>query len=326
MSNETSYLHVMDKLEEIGTVGEGAYIGVGPEQNFSYIAKLRPRIAFIVDIRRQAIVQQLMYKALFHLSENRIEFLSRLFSSPIMDEAPAVDALLPELLDYFDRKPGEEEVFRKNLSTVVETIEEDFRFPLTEEDGAGLEYIYSIFWEANLDTRFWFRGRWSWGYFPTLRGILLERELDGDLGNFLAREEDYLFVRELHLQNRIIPVVGDFAGPKALRTVGDYLKKNGYSVSAFYTSNVEQYLFRNGVFGEFVENVRHLPVTEKSLFIRAFTGRGGFHPARVPGHRLTTILQKITTFLGDFDQGRYPNYWALVTTNFISPREANPQK
>jgi len=326
VSNETSYLHVMDKLEEIGTVGEGAYIGVGPEQNFSYIAKLRPRIAFIVDIRRQAIVQQLMYKALFHLSENRIEFLSRLFSSPIMDEAPAVDALLPELLDYFDRKPGEEEVFRKNLSTVVKIIEEDFRFPLTEEDGAGLEYIYSIFWEANLDIRFWFRGRWSWGYFPTLRGILLERELDGDLGNFLAREEDYLFVRELHLQNRIIPVVGDFAGPKALRTVGDYLKKNGYSVSAFYTSNVEQYLFRNGVFGAFVENVRHLPVTEKSLFIRAFTGRGGFHPARVPGHRLTTILQKITTFLGDFDQGRYPNYWALVTTNFISPREANPQE
>ena len=321
VSNETSYLHVMDKLEEIGTVGEGAYIGVGPEQNFSYIAKLRPRIAFIVDIRRQAIVQQLMYKALFHLSENRLEFLSRLLSSLIMDEALAVDALLPELLDYFDRKPGEEEVFRKNLSTVVETIEEDFRFPLTEEDGAGLEYIYSIFWEANLDIRFWFRGRWSWGYFPTLRGILLERELDGDLGNFLAREEDYLFVKELHLQNRIIPVVGDFAGPKALRTVGDYLKENGYSVSAFYTSNVEQYLFRNGVFGDFAENIRHLPVSEKSLFIRAFTGRGGFHPARVPGHRLTTILQKITTFLDDFDQDRYPNYWALVTTNFISPRE-----
>ncbi len=205
VSNETSYLHVMDTLEEIGTVGEGAYIGVGPEQNFSYIAELRPRIAFIVDIRRQAIVQQLMYKVLFHLSENRIEFLSRLFSSPIMDEAPAVDALLPKLLDYFDRKPGEEEVFKENLSTVVKTIEKDFRFPLTEEDRAGLEYIYSIFWEANLDIRFWFRGRWSWGYFPTLRGILLERELDGDLGNFLAREEDYRFVRELHLQNRIIP-------------------------------------------------------------------------------------------------------------------------
>jgi hypothetical protein len=321
VSNETSYLHVMDKLEEIGTVGEGAYIGVGPEQNFSYIAKLRPRIAFIVDIRRQAIIQQLMYKALFHLSENRLEFLSRLFSSPIMGESPAIDALLPELIDYFDRRPGEEELFRENLSTVLKTIEEDFRFPLTEEDRGGIESVYSIFWEANLDIRFWFRGRWSWGYFPTLRGILLEKELDGDLGNFLARKEDYRFVRELHLQNRIIPVVGDFAGPKALRTVGDYLREKGYSVSAFYTSNVEQYLFRNGVFGDFAENIRHLPVSEKSLFIRAFTGRGGFHPARVPGHRLTTILQKITTFLDDFDRDRYPNYWALVTTNFISPRE-----
>ena len=324
VSNETSYLHVMDKLEELGTVGEGAYIGVGPEQNFSYIARVRPRIAFIIDIRRQAMIQQLMYKALFHLSENRLEFLSRLFSSPITREAPEVGALLPALVDYFDRRPGEEAVFRENLSTVLKTIEEDFRFPLTEEDRAGLEYVYSIFWEANLDIRFWFRGRWSWGYFPTLRGILLEKELDGDLGNFLAQEEDYRFVRELHLQNRIIPVVGDFAGPKAFRTVGNYLKENGYSVSAFYTSNVEQYLFRNGVFADFAENVRQLPVSEKSLFIRAFTGRGGFHPARVPGHRLTTVLQKITTFLDDFDQERYPNYWALVTTNFISPREPDP--
>jgi hypothetical protein len=76
-------------------------------------------------------------------------------------------------------------------------------------------------------------------FFPTFRGILLERELDGDLGNFLAREEDYRFVRELHLQNRIIPVVGDFAGPKALRPIRGYLKEKGYSVSAFYTSNVE---------------------------------------------------------------------------------------
>ena len=183
VSNETSYLHVMDKLEEIGALGEGAYIGVGPEQNFSYIARVRPRIAFIIDIRCQVMIQQLMYKALFHLSENRLEFLSRLFSSSITQEAPGVDALLPELVDYFGQRPGEE-VFRENLSTVLKTIEEDFRFSLTEEDLAGLEYVYSIFWEANLDIRFWFRGRWSWGYFPTLRGILLEKELDGDLGNF----------------------------------------------------------------------------------------------------------------------------------------------
>ena len=52
-SNETSYLHVVGKLREMGISG-GAYVGVGPEQNFTYIAKIRPHIAFIVDIRRQA--------------------------------------------------------------------------------------------------------------------------------------------------------------------------------------------------------------------------------------------------------------------------------
>src|SRR5262245_49123486 len=55
-SNETSYLQIVDKLREVHATG-GAYIGVGPEQNFTYIAKVRPRIAFIVDIRRQAVIQ-----------------------------------------------------------------------------------------------------------------------------------------------------------------------------------------------------------------------------------------------------------------------------
>ena len=57
-SNETSYLQVVDLFRKLDVSG-GAYIGVGPEQNFTYIAKVRPRIAFIVDIRRQAMIQHL---------------------------------------------------------------------------------------------------------------------------------------------------------------------------------------------------------------------------------------------------------------------------
>ena len=45
ISNETSYLHVIGTLRELGVSG-GAYIGVGPDQNFSYIAAIRPSIAF----------------------------------------------------------------------------------------------------------------------------------------------------------------------------------------------------------------------------------------------------------------------------------------
>lgn len=319
VSNETSYLHVLEKLDELASTGEGAYIGVGPEQNFTYIARVRPKIAFIIDIRRQAMIQQLMYKALFHLAENRAQFLSWLFSKPLGGETPpGPDTALPDLVGYFERTPGTEEVFRENLRTIEKTIQTDFQFSLSPDDRAALEYIYAVFWEENLDIRFWFRGRWSWGRFPTLRGMILERDLQGQFGNFLAQEKDYQFVRELHLRNRIIPVVGDFSGDKALATVGDYLKKSGYSVNVFYTSNVEQYLFRSRVFDAFAENVRKLPIDEKSLFIRAFTGMGGLHPARVPGHRLSTILQKITVFIEDYDQELYPDYWALLTTNFIA--------
>ena len=319
VSNETSYLHVLGKLEELAATGEGAYLGVGPEQNFSYIAKTRPKIAFIVDIRRQAMIQQLMYKAVFHLSENRAQFLSRLFSKPLEGEnPPGPETSLPDLVSYFEGTPGTEEIFRGNLGIIEKTIQTDFQFRLSPDDRSALEYVYAVFWEENLEIRFWFRGRWSWGRFPTLRGMILEEDLEGQLGNFLAQEKDYQFVRELHLSNRIIPVVGDFSGNKAFAILGEYLKEHGYSVNVFYTSNVEQYLFRNGVFDAFAENVRKLPIDENSLFIRAFTGMGGLHPARVPGHRLSTILQKMTVFLEDYDQNLYSDYWALLTTNFIA--------
>src|SRR5215210_4329991 len=64
ISNETSYLHVLGKLRELG-VSNGVYIGVGPDQNFTYISKIRPRMAIIIDIRRDNLLQHLLFKALF---------------------------------------------------------------------------------------------------------------------------------------------------------------------------------------------------------------------------------------------------------------------
>src|SRR3954463_6907619 len=59
ISNESSYLQVMPDLERRSIRG-GAYIGVGPDQNFSYIAQTRPAIAFIVDIRRDNLLLHLL--------------------------------------------------------------------------------------------------------------------------------------------------------------------------------------------------------------------------------------------------------------------------
>lgn len=322
ISNETSYLHVVEKLRDLAATG-GAYIGVGPEQNFTYISKIRPRIAFIIDIRRQAMIQHLMFKAIFHLAENRAQFLSLLFSKPVIGEgAPGGNARLEEILNYFLATASSEELFDSNLASLRRIIEQDFKIALSPRDVASLEYVYTTFREENLNLQYRSAGgTWSgyhWGRFPTLKELLMEEDLHGNQRSFLAGSEDYDFVRGMHRNNRIIPVVGDFAGSKALAAVGDYLRKNGYSVAVFYTSNVEQYLFANGVFGKFAENVRKLPINEKSLFIRSFPNLGEPHPARISGHRLTTLLQKMTVFLQDYDQHLYTDYQTLVTTHFIA--------
>lgn len=316
ISNETPYLTVVDKLRQLGATG-GAYIGVGPEQNFTYIAKLRPKIAFIVDIRRQAVIQHLMFKAIFHLSPNRLQFLSRWLSKPLMKDAPSPDDPINMLLAYFTKTRGDEQAYAANLAAIRKAIQEDFQFPLSPRDQASLEDVYKSFRERGLDTAFTLNG-WSDGEFPTLSEVILQPDQNGKLGNFLASREDYDFVRGLHLKNLIIPVIGDFGGKKALTAIGDYLRRSGLTVTAFYTSNVEQYLFDDGSFAAFANNVRKLPITERSLFIRWVYQRY-YHPARMAGQRSTSLLQRIGVFLTDFDAGRYQNYIDLISTHYIAP-------
>jgi len=318
-SNETAYLTVVDTLRQLGASG-GAYLGVGPEQNFSYIAKIRPQIAFIVDIRRQAIIQHLMYKAVFHLSPDRVQFLSRLFSRPLpKDKAPKPNAPIQEIIAVFSQAAADEKAYMANLATIRKVIEDEFQFPLSPDDLKSLEYVYRSFRQDGLDIAYRMEDSRG-GYFPTLKDLILQPDLHGKLGNFLASPDDYEFVRNLHRKNLIIPVVGDFGGNKALKAVGDYLRKNGFTVTAFYTSNVEQYLFQYDSFAAFANNVRTLPISERSLFIRSATGRYP-HPARLPGHRASTLLQKMTVFLKDFDEGTYKGYNELISTNFIAPEK-----
>lgn len=316
ISNETPYLTVVDKLRQLGTTG-GAYIGVGPEQNFTYIAKVRPRIAFILDIRRQAIIQHLMYKALFHLSANRLQFLSRWLSKPLTKDAPSPDASINELLAYFNTAAADDQSYVQGLAAIRKAIQEDFQFPLAQRDQTSLEYVYKSFRDSGLETAFRLNG-WSDGEFPTLSEVLLQPDQHGKPGNFLASRDDYDFVRSLHEKNLIIPIVGDFGGKKALAAVGDYLRRFGITVTAFYTSNVEQYLFDDGLFTAFANNVRKLPITENSLFIRWVYQRY-YHPARMTGQRSTSLLQRMNVFLRDVDGGRYQSYTDLISTNYIAP-------
>lgn len=316
-SNETSYLHIVEKLKDRGATG-GAYIGVGPEQNFTYIAKVRPRIAFIIDIRRQAVIQHLMFKAIFQLAPTRMQYLSLLLSRPLpKDKTPSADTPVNEMVNYFGQTPADEKAYAANLAAIRKTIKDDFQVQLTETDQSSLDYIYKNFHDDGMDIAYRMEGTRG-GWFPSLKELIVQPDQQGRLGNFLAIKEDYEFVRDLHRKNLIVPIVGDFAGKKALVAIGDYLRKGGFTVTAFYTSNVEQYLFQNGVFSGFAENVRKLPMNEKSVFIRAVPNTRFTHPAQLPGHRTTTLLQQLTVFVKDFDEGKYQTYTDLVMTHYIA--------
>src|SRR5205823_8296530 len=99
VSNETTFQHVIPVLQrQLGSAS--AYLGVGPDQNFTYIVALKPKIAFIVDIRRQNMIEHLMFKALFERSANRAEFLSALFSRALPSNLDA-DVAVSDLFDAF---------------------------------------------------------------------------------------------------------------------------------------------------------------------------------------------------------------------------------
>lgn len=320
VSNETGYLYIVDKLRQMGVSG-GAYIGVGPEQNFTYIAKVRPEIAFIVDIRREAIIQHLMYKAIFQMAQDRPHFLSLLFSKPLDGKfVPGSGSSVEDLMVYFSTTASDDKLFESHLAAIHKTIEKEFEIPLSEQDSQLLERVCRAFERANVNifTR-WSDGGYFGAFhqgFPTLKDLFLATDANGEKGNFMASEADFDFIRDLQRSNRIIPVVGDFAGKKALAVVADYLKENGYTVSAFYTSNVEQYLFGDQVFDGFAANILKLPINDKSVFIRAV--RGGYQSR---SFRMATRLEKIDQFVNDYNQGLYTDYGSLITAHSIGGDE-----
>ena len=310
ISNETSYLHVIPELRRTVRPG-GVYVGVGPDQNFSYIVHTKPALAVIIDIRRQNMLEHLFYKALFDLSSSRAEYLSMLFGK----DPPAVDSRssLADLLRAIRRAPSNNSRYQANLSRVKKQITSIYGMKLSADDLSKIDYVADTFYRENLDLRFSSIGRSNAANYPTFQSLLLETDRSGRTQNYLADEESFLWLKRFQGENRLIPVVGDFAGPRAFKTVGSFLARGGLQVSAFYTSNVEFYLFGRPDWRAYLENVRALPMGANAVFIRAyFSSAGPLHPMNVPGYRSTSLVHDVSKFLADAGGGRIRDYWDVV--------------
>lgn len=283
VSNETSFQDVIPTLQKSLTP-EGVYLGVGPEQNYTYIANLRPRMAVIFDIRRQNAMHHLMYKALFELSPTRTQFVARLFSRPQVERL-ATSLPAADLFDSATAAVPSDSAFTANHEAIVRQLTERRGFALSPEDLATIEHVYTTFYQAGPEINYGYRPNrpvYRTTY-PTFGMLQAATNADSVQMAFLATEENYRVVRDMHLKNLIVPVVGDFAGPKAIRAVGEYLRKQNLTVTAFYLSNVEQYLFRSPDAPErFYSSVASLPLDNSSTFIRSVP-RTGFGPSVIFG-------------------------------------------
>jgi hypothetical protein len=286
LSNELGFQFVVPELGRTAKTGR-VYLGVGPEQNFTYIVATRPAMAFIVDIRRGNLDLQLMYKALFELSADRTEFISRLFSK----KRP--DGLTPkststDLFAAIWNVPTSPALFNENLQAIDNLLTKKHSFALSSDDLEGIKYVYNAFFLYGPKIQYSSTSSFGGSQQPTYADLMTAADRTGVEHSYLATEDHFQFMKDLESRNMLVPVIGNFGGSKAIRAVGKYLKDRNATVSTFYLSNVEQYLRQDLIWDNFCENVATLPLDETSTFIRSVR-RGD----ATPGFGLSSELGNI---------------------------------
>jgi len=309
VSNEIA---LQDVLPELERTHRGAYIGVGPEQNLTYVADLKPSIAFVVDLQRGNLRLHLMYKALIELSTDRADFLSRLFARtrPVglgRDTEPAA------MFAAYASIPVSKPLAVMQLQMMLDRLTRVHGLSLDRRDRDGIADIYRSLYEGGPNLRGEFgRVAPEPQWVPSYAEMLSQSAPDGRNHGFLGSEANFATLKSYESRNLIVPIVGDFAGDKALAGVGDYLRGRRLSVGTFYASNVEEYLFRSDAWTRFFRNIRSLPLDEHATMVRTYFTHG------IEGMR--EFIDPIHPMLAAFDRGEIRSYDDVITRSRVPQR------
>lgn len=307
VSNEDTFQYVIPELTRTVSPG-GVYVGVGPDQNFTYIASIEPAVAFIPDVRRGNLQLHLMYKALFALSADRLEFMSRLFSRPVpagLSESSSAG----QLMTAFAQAEPDQRLFESNLRAVLDYLGRHRGRPIQNLDRAGVEFVQSSFFVSGPDLTFVSNGGFRRSRYPSFAALQTATDLDGHERAYLSTEARFQRVKSLQERNLVVPVVGNFSGPMTLLAIGTWVREQGGTVTTFYTSNVEQYLWQEGTWDRFRRNVAAMPIDSTSTFIRSC-----FNSCSSPGgSRAVTLLDSMPGLLQAATAGRVQGYWDILT-------------
>jgi len=258
-------------------------------------------------------------------SADRADFLSKLFSRP----RPAgldTGSSAQQLFDAYNRAAPDSTLFRKNLAAIKDFLAKTKGFALGDSDSKSLDYIYSAFYGGGPQINYNYSpggggGGGGFGGFgggmPNYTSLQTATDTAGKNWGYLATEGTFRWLKDFESRNLLVPVVGDFAGPKAIRTVGKYLKEHNAVVSAMYCSNVEQYLFRqNDDWSRFYGNVATLPLDANSSFIRSISGgMRGVAPQGNYGRyggRLANVTSSMLETVKGFNEGKIQTYGDII--------------
>lgn len=286
ISNEDSYPRVAGAIAR-EVPPDGVYLGVGPDQNLTLLAHARPSLAFLLDFRRRNLLLHLVHKALMTLAGDRAGYLSLLTArrpGRLREEPTAGD-----LVDAFRAARFDRARLDGTTAEVARLLK-----PLgvvREHEWAAVATIQAKLAGPGLDARFL-----ALKMYPTFAQLMLTKDRDGRPAHFLARESTYQLVRSLHVGDRILPLVGEFGQGPCLGKLGDWLRRHALSISLFYISDVEFFLFRSGRFPTYVEELGRLPWARDGRLVRTST-REIVHSDRVPGDSSTTSIVPVTAFL-----------------------------
>jgi hypothetical protein len=224
------------------------------------------------------------------------------------------DASPEALVNAFANVPTDTVQFATNLAAITEWLTKRHKFTLSAADLTSLEYVYRAFMTAGPDITYAFPngGGRGFGRWPSFAQLMLESDGQGGNHAYLASETNFRVLKDLETNNLIVPLVGNFSGDKTLRTLGTYLKDHGATVTVFYTSNVEQYLFQQGDdWQRFYTNVATLPLDSTSTFIRSLSNGNGFRPGS-PNSRSIQLLSSMLETLKAVKDGRVQTYYDMI--------------
>ncbi len=293
MSNEDSYPRVVDQLVRLAPKGS-VYLGVGPDQNLTYAAHIDPTLAFVADYRRRNALVHLLHKAILMLSADRVGYLSRFLArTPATVKAGPLSA--EDLVAVFKEAPLDRALLDRQVREVAQVLRPyQILTPAEFDEIATLQRRLA---GPGLNARFL-----ALPMYPTLGSFLVARDRSGWPAHFLSDDRPYATLRAIQLGDRLVPIVANVVGGRAMPALGRWLKDRSMRVGVLYISDVEYFLIKGGTFGAFLENLKALPWADGAVVIRTST-RPLRHLGRVQGDSSTTVIRPIESLLRPHPEG-----------------------